>query len=173
MLDGDDRHEQKQHANSDEDVGQVERWPVLRVDEVGDEAEPEPVNEVRDAAADQEPKRHRQERVASPGPREVRDHPHDCDHGEDRHCPGRVLEETERDPRVLHVVEIQRPDEVDSLAELQLSDDDRLGQLVGNDAGEADRSKGKPVRRRAASERLATETGALALVAEPTRTSAY
>ena len=62
--DADERGEQQPDADDDEGVGEIERRPVGEVEEVGDVTEPDPVDQVRDAAADHEPERDREQRVA-------------------------------------------------------------------------------------------------------------
>ena len=49
-------------ADDDERVGEVERGPEVEVEEVRDVAEPDAVDQVRDAAADHEPERDREQR---------------------------------------------------------------------------------------------------------------
>src|SRR5688500_635240 len=58
-LGGDKRGEQDGDADDDERVGEVEGGPEAQVEKVGHVAEPESVDEVRQAPADQEPERHR------------------------------------------------------------------------------------------------------------------
>ena len=71
--------EQDRDADHDERVREVERGPVPEVDEVGHVPEPDAVDEVRDAAADQQAERGRQHRVARAGAREEDEHPDDRD----------------------------------------------------------------------------------------------
>ena len=152
-----ERGEQHDHADDDEAVGEVERRPPLQVDEVGDVAEPHPVDEVRDAAADHERETDRQHGMARAAAREVDEHPDDRERGEDDHHRGRLREQAERDARVLHVADPERPDDVDALVELQLPCDDVLGQLVRRDGGERDREQREPVARPGAEPALADE----------------
>ena len=65
----DERGEEQPDADDDEGVGEVERRPVGEVEEVGDMAEPDTIDQVRDAAADNEPERDREQRVALGRPR--------------------------------------------------------------------------------------------------------
>ena len=74
-LGEDERGEEDPDPDHDEAVGEVERRPVAEVEEVGDEAEPHAVGEVRDAAADHEAERDRQHRMAGARAREVGEHP--------------------------------------------------------------------------------------------------
>ena len=69
------RAEQDDDADDDEGVGEVERRPEAEVEEVGHVAEPDAVDEVRDAAADQQPERDGQHRVPSAGAGEEDEHP--------------------------------------------------------------------------------------------------
>jgi ABC-type multidrug transport system ATPase subunit len=64
-LGEEERGEQDENADHDEGVGEVECGPPPQVEEVGDVAESYAVEQVRRAAADHEPERHRQDRVAS------------------------------------------------------------------------------------------------------------
>ena len=59
------RDEQDDHAGDDERVGEVERRPPAQVEEVGDVAEPDAVDEVPGAPADEEPERDRAARDAA------------------------------------------------------------------------------------------------------------
>ena len=61
----DEREEEEPDADDDERVREVERRPVVEVEEVGHVAEPEPVDEVRGAAAEHEPDRGGQQRMPS------------------------------------------------------------------------------------------------------------
>ena len=99
-------------ADDDEAVGEVEGGPVAQVEEVGHVPEPDPVDEVRVAAADQEPERDRQHGMARAGAREEDEHPADRERGQHDHDRRRAREEAERDPGVLDVVDRERADDV-------------------------------------------------------------
>src|SRR5205814_2018 len=58
-----EREQQDRDADDDETVREVERGPELEVEEVRDVPEPNPVDEVRDAAADHEAERNRKHRM--------------------------------------------------------------------------------------------------------------
>ena len=81
----DERAEQDRDADDDEAVGEVERRPEPEVDEVGHVVQADPVDEVREAAADQQAERGRQHRVARARAREEDEHPDDGDRGDERH----------------------------------------------------------------------------------------
>ena len=66
----DERAEEDRDADDDEGVREVERRPRDEVEEVGHVPEPDAVDEVGDASADDEPERDGQDRMAPPGPRE-------------------------------------------------------------------------------------------------------
>ena len=66
-------------------VGEVERRPPAEVEEVRHVAEAHAVDEVRDAAADQQPERRREHRVPRAGAREEDDHPADGDRRQHDH----------------------------------------------------------------------------------------
>ena len=61
----DEDRDQGDDADRDEDVAEVERRPVLRIEEVGDVSLTQPVDEVREAPAEEESKRDRQTAGAS------------------------------------------------------------------------------------------------------------
>src|SRR5947207_5231815 len=63
----DEGGQQDPDPDDDEAVREVERRPEAQVEEVGHVAEPDPVDEIRDAAADQQAERRRQHRVPSAG----------------------------------------------------------------------------------------------------------
>ena len=107
-----ERDEQDRDADDDEAVGEVERRPVAQVEEVGDVPEPDPVDQVRGRAADQQAERDRQHRVARAGAREEDEHPADRQRGQQRHDRRRAREEPEGDPGVLDVVDRERADHV-------------------------------------------------------------
>ena len=142
-----EREQQDRDADDDERVGEVERRPGLEVEEVGDAAEPDAVDEVRDAAADHEPERNRQHRVARARAREEEQHPADGERGEDDDDRRRAREEAERDARVLHVVDRERPEHLHLVVERELRRDDVLRQLVGGDRGDGDRAEREPLGR--------------------------
>ena len=62
-------------ADDDEDVGEVERGPVTQVEEIRHVAEPDAVDEIRDAAAEHEAERDREYRMSRTGAREEDEHP--------------------------------------------------------------------------------------------------
>ena len=164
--------EQDRDADHDEAVGEVERRPPAEVDEVGHVAQPDPVDEVREAAADQQAERGGQHRMARAGAGEEDDHPDDRGRGDERDDRRRAGEEPERDAGVLDVVDRERPDDVHRLVERERARDDVLRHLVGDHRGDARPSRGPPTATApAASERSATESGVSPSVDEPTRTS--
>src|SRR5215203_5009830 len=61
------RADQDGDARDDERVGEVERRPVAEVEEIGDVPEPHAIGEVRDAAAEEQAERDRQDGVAATG----------------------------------------------------------------------------------------------------------
>ena len=75
----DEADEQQDHPDRDEDVAEIERGPVLGVDEVRDVPLAHAIDEVRQAAPEQEPERHRHQRVTGTRPGEVDEHPDDGD----------------------------------------------------------------------------------------------
>src|SRR5205823_3219317 len=76
------REQQDRDPDGDEAVGEVERRPVLQVEKVRDVTEPHTVDEIRDAASDDEPERDRQHRVTRAGPAEEVEHPEHRNAGE-------------------------------------------------------------------------------------------
>ena len=167
-----ERDEQDRHADDDEAVGEVERRPVAQVEEVGHVAEPDAVDQVRGRAADQEAERDRQHRMAGAGAREEDEHPADRDRRQRRHDRRRTREQPEGDPGVLDVVDRERAEHVERVAEGELR-----ARRSAWSAGRPRSPRARPRRalptgmRCAASERSATETGVSASVLEPTRTS--
>ena len=144
-LGEDERGEQDADADHDAAVRDVEGRPVAEVEEVGHEAEPHAVGEVREAAADHEAERHGQHGMAGAGAREVGEHPADRDRRDDDDAGRRVREEAERDSGVLDVPDRQRPDDVDAVAERQVAGDDVLRHLVGDDGRDRDRRQQQPL----------------------------
>src|SRR5438105_9996604 len=127
----DESAEEYGDTDDDERVREVERGPRLEVEEVGDPSEPHAVEQVRDAASEDEAERDRQDRMAAAGAREEPEHPpdrHRC-HGDDHGCPTR--KEAERHPGVLHVADRERPDDIDALPDVQGACDHLLRQLIG------------------------------------------
>src|ERR687888_1684295 len=129
----DQREEQDPDPDDDEAVREIEGRPEAQVEEVRDVPEPDAVDEVRDAAADHEPERDGQDRVPRARAGEEAEHPGDGDAGEHDHDRRRAREEAERDPRVLDVVDRERPDDLDLLVEPELARDELLRELVGDD----------------------------------------
>src|SRR5919204_3651206 len=101
----DQREEEDPDADHDEAVGEVEGRPEAQVEEVGDVSEADGVGEVRDAAADHEPERDGQDRVARARTGEEAEHPGDRETRQDDHDRRRAREQAEGDPGVLHVVD--------------------------------------------------------------------
>src|SRR6266511_4190047 len=93
--------EQNADADHDEAVREVERRPPLQVEEVGHVPQPDTVDEVREAASDDEPERDRQDGMPCTGAREEHEHPRDRDAREQDHDRGRARKQPERDSRVL------------------------------------------------------------------------
>src|SRR5581483_4437317 len=54
-------------------------------------------------------------------------------------------EKPECDPGVLHVVDPERPGDVDAVVECEMAGDDVLRQLVRGDGGERDRDEAEPL----------------------------
>ena len=63
-LGGHESREQRGDADDDEHVGEVERGPEAKVEEVRHVPEPNPIREIGEAAADQEPERDGKYRMA-------------------------------------------------------------------------------------------------------------
>src|SRR5579862_9606593 len=154
MLRGEERAEQDRDADDDEAVGEVEGGTVAEVEEVGDVAEPHAIQEVRRAPADHEPECDGQHRMPGARSHEEQQHPCDRDAGEDDDDGRRAREQPERDAGVLHVVDPERADDVDAVAESEVADDDVLGQLVGRDGRQADGEEPEPLDRAGAERAL-------------------
>ena len=91
----------------------------------------EPVREVPEHAAEQQPQHERPQSRAHAGRGEEHDDARDHRH-RDREDPGDLLAERERRPRVEHQDELQRlADHRDGDAGLELLQDEKLGELVG------------------------------------------
>ena len=171
-LGEDECGEEDADPDHDEAVREVERRPVAEVEEVGDEAEPHAVGEVRDAAADHEPERDRQHGMAGAGAREVGEHPGDRDRGDDDHGGRRVREEAEGDAGVLDVPDRERADDVERPRRaVRLPATTCFVTWSATTAASAIAASASHCRRVAANERVARESGVKASVAEPTRTS--
>src|SRR5918911_2543463 len=140
----DHREEQDPHPDDDEAVREVEGRPEAQVEEVRDVPESHAVDEVRDAAADHEPERDRQDRVPRAGAAEEAEHPRDGDAREHDHDRRRAGEEAERDPGVLDVVDRERPEDVIRLVEREPARDDVLRELVGGDRRRRDGDEREP-----------------------------
>ena len=108
-------------------------------------AEPDPVDEVRGAAPDQQPERDRQHRVAGSGTCEEDEHPADRERGQRRHEPGCVREQAEGDARVLDVVDRERAEDVHLIVQRELTRDDVLRHLVGQDGRSNDEAQADPL----------------------------
>ena len=106
-----------------------------------------------------------------PGAREEDQHRADGDRGDGDDQRRPAAEEAERDPGVLHVMDRERPGEVDALAESKRAPDDLLRELVGQTAAPATSARISHCDRPAASDRFAEETGCSAFAVDPTRTS--
>jgi hypothetical protein len=107
----DERTEEDRDADDDESVREVERRPGDEIEEVRDVAEPNAIDEVRDAPSQHETESNGEHGVAAPRACEEHEHGADCDrrHDDDDRCP--AAKETECDPRVLNVVDGERPDD--------------------------------------------------------------
>src|ERR671924_1680841 len=127
------RPDEDRHPGDDEAVREVERRPVAKIEEIRDMAEPDAVGEVRRAPAEEEAERDGKDRVPASRARKEDEHPGDRDRRERDHDGRCGREEPERDPRVLHVVNRERADDVHLVAERELGRDDPLRQLVGRD----------------------------------------
>src|SRR5262245_28444917 len=142
----DERAEEDRDADDDEGVREVEGRPGDEVEEVRHVPEPDAVDEVGDAPAEDEAERDRQHRMASSGVREEHEHRADRDGGDRDHDRCAAPEEAEGDPGVLDVVDGERSDDVDALAEGEGPTDDLLRQLVGEDRGPRDDEERDPLR---------------------------
>jgi hypothetical protein len=129
-----EREQKRRDADHDEGVREVESGPEAQVEEVRHVADAQPVDQVPQAAADQEPESHGQDRMARPGLGEVEEHPEDGARGEERDDGGPAREEAERDPGIVHVPDVEGPNDVHGLAERKLRDDDLLRQLIRRQA---------------------------------------
>ena len=109
--------------------------------------EPYAVDEVRDAAADDEPERDGQDRVPRARAAEEAEHPGDGEAGEHDHDRRRAREEAERDPRVLDVVDRERAEHPHLLVEREAARDDVLRELVGRDGCDRHRDQRDPLDR--------------------------
>src|SRR5215208_7332242 len=94
-------HEQDHDARDDEGVREVESGPEAEVDEVRDVPEPQAVDQVRSAAADQQAQRDGKDRVPRAGTGKEPEHPPHRDRGQYRDDQRRAREQPERDARVL------------------------------------------------------------------------
>ncbi len=109
--------------------------------------ETQPVDEVRDAAAEHEAHSHGQERMTPCGAREEHDQGRDCDRRQGDDDAGRVREEPERDPGVADAVDRERAEHPDGVSELERTGDDELRHLVGRGRGAGDDDQRRPLRR--------------------------
>ena len=112
--------------------------------------EPHAVDQVRDTPADHEAQRHRQDGVARAGAREEVQHPRDGQSGEQDHDRRRAREQAERDARVRHVVNRERPHDVHRVVQVEAARHDRLRQLVCSQCGQRHRDQAHPLRERRA-----------------------
>ncbi len=113
----DERAEEDGHPDDDERVGEIERWPRDEIEEVRHVPEAYTVDQVGDAPAEDESERDRKHRMTASRACEEPEHEADRDgrHGNHERRPAR--EEPERDPGVLDMVDGERPDDVDAVAE--------------------------------------------------------
>src|SRR5215211_739755 len=139
------RADQDGDAGDDERVGEIERRPVAEVEEIGDVPEPDAIGQIRDAAAEEQAERDRQDRVPATRSAEEDDHPAHGDGSQDNHARRRRRKEAKGDSGVLHVVDRERADHVDRLAEGERRRDDRLRHLVGRNRGPRDGDQRDPL----------------------------
>ena len=118
----------------------------MQVDEVRDVPVAYAIEEVRHAAAEQQPDRDGRQPVACARAREVREHPDEREPGQADHDRKPAREDAEGDAVVAHVPERQRRRDVDRLAELQRARDRRLGDLVRDDRRDRDGGEPGPAR---------------------------
>src|SRR5262249_48757019 len=97
----DEREQQDRDADDDEAVGEVERRPELQIEEVRHVPEPDAVDEVRHAAADDEAQRNREDGMARSGAGEEQEHPADREGRQHDHDRRRAREQAERAAHVL------------------------------------------------------------------------
>ena len=144
-LHEDERYDEDPDADHDEAVREIEGRPVAEVEEVGDQAQPDAVGEVRDAAADDEAERDGQHRMAGAGAREVGKHPGDRDRGD--HDDGRrcVREETEGDAGVLDMADREGAQNVEPLTQPEVGRDHVLRHLVRDARRDRDRPERQPL----------------------------
>ena len=130
------------------------------------------VDQVRDAAAEDEAQPHGQHGMAPPGAREEPDHQAHRERGDRDHGARSAREEPEGDAGVLDVVDRERTEEVHSVADL-----DACGRRPASSAGRRrsprprSASSASHCAGPAASDRSADEIGRSAFAVDPTRTS--
>ena len=119
--------DQQDHADGDADVGDVERRPAGRIDEVGDEPLAGAIDQVADRPAGEQADRQPEARPLG-ARQEVHEQPGEGD-GRDHDDPGaRAVEHPEGDAAVRDPDEVDPGDEVDRLAGRDLGPDDRLAR---------------------------------------------
>ena len=126
-----DHVEQRQHAEGDRHVGEVERRPERQLDEVGHRAVAEAVGDVAERAAHEHSGGQPDQRPGGMA-REVGQKGQEGDADQDRHADVASGQEAERDPAVARVHELNPRKQP-----VFLTPDDRVfrrpGQLVGRD----------------------------------------
>ena len=136
-----DQH-QPDGSQRDRHVGEVERGPQRRVDEIGHGIGAHPVGEVAQRAAGEQA-----DGKPQVGPPRVDGEPdQDERQGDDRHREHEPLAvaDPERQPPIGDVREVEAEDEALPLADGQRGGDDRLAHLVDEDHRAADRQRPAP-----------------------------
>jgi len=167
----DERTEERRNPDHDEHVGEVERGPGVEIEKVRYPAQAHTVDQVRDAAAEDETQAHRQHRMAPARACEEPDHQADRESGDRDDGARSTGEETECNARVLHVVDREGTEELDTLADLDRAAYDLLRQLSATMAAAPTASNASHCPGPAASDRSADEIGRRAFAVDPTRTS--
>ena len=109
-------------------------------------SEPDPVDQVRGTAPDQQAQRDRQDRMARAGAGEENEHPSDRQRSQRGDEPRRVREQAEGDPGVLDVMNRERAEHVHLVVERKLAGDDVLRHLVGEHGRRDDEAEPEPLR---------------------------
>jgi len=99
-----------------------------------------------DAPAEDGPEGNGRHRMAPPRPGEEHGHRADGDRGHADDDGRPAAEEPECDPGVLDVVDRERPDDVDAVAERQRASDELLRELIGEDGRARDDDEHEPLR---------------------------